>query len=159
MSTSGGMQLNPTTFMLRTMTLVTLVIRTWPLRVGLVPEQPMIVLFEPIDAVPCASRPLTKITAGLLPAAAVLNAASVVTSVCGPAPPPVVPPLSDAHPTGVGAPAMNDGTEHGVAACSVSDSSGDSESAQPPLMTNAQIIHFVDIIGVLQLEHVVVDTV
>jgi hypothetical protein len=57
-----------------------------------------------------------------------------------------VPPFSDAKPTGAGAPAMNDGTEHGVAACCSSASSGDPESAQPPVMTTAQIMDFADTI-------------
>src|SRR5262245_45853248 len=113
----------------------------------------MIVLFDPIVTVPCASLPLTKITAALLPAAALLNCASVVTSCCGPAPPPVVPPFSDANPTGVGAPAMNDGTEHGVAACSVTASSGASESTQPPAKTTAQIMDFVNTMGASRFDN------
>src|ERR1043165_3514845 len=75
-----------------------------------------------------------KITAGVVPFASVLNCDSVVTSCPAAAPPPVVPPFSDAQPTGVGAPAMNDGTEQGVAACVASDSSGSSigsGAAQP----------------------------
>src|SRR4051812_34427394 len=132
-------------FMLRMITLDWLDRPTWPLKVGLVPEHPMIVLFEPIVAVPCPRLPLTKITAAVVPLAAVLNWASVVTSWPAAEPPPVVPPLSDAQPTGAGVPAMNDGTAHGVAACSTSSCSSGSDSAQPVMALTAQIINLVRI--------------
>src|SRR5262249_54939332 len=151
------LQLKPTMLMLRMITLAAAFTPTCPLRVGFVPEQPMIVLFEPIVAVPWPRLPLTKITAGVVPLASVLNCDSVGTS-CPPAvPPPVVLPFKDAHPIGAGAPEMNDGTAQGVAACVASVSSGGSDPSdrsQPTKVMAAEImkqpqIDFARVIGTL----------
>src|SRR5262245_41921253 len=130
-STSGGRQLKPTMLMFLMMTLAELLTATCPDSVGLVPEQPTMVLFEPMVAVPWPRLPLTKITAALVPFAAVLNCESVVTTCAVADPPPVVLPFSDANPTGVGEPEMNPGTVQPVAASTSTPSLASSGSPQP----------------------------
>src|SRR5215831_14192028 len=79
---------NPTTLMLRRMTLTEPDISRWPWISA--PHWPTMVLFEPTLILPAASLPVTLMTRAVVPETALCRAASVETLTAAAEPPPVV---------------------------------------------------------------------